>query len=422
MKTIIVASALYNWGETHRMVGIGEELKKRGYRIVYLGEGKYDYMVDETDFERVKVPGDEEWFTPERIKKMMDIDTYVNNYATADEILKTVKAEVEVMKKYNPVMVVTGYRTTLSISARVLKVPLVWVLSSVVSKNFFLSKIDSLPEKSILNRYFNKDKMNQNKEVMLGFIKKMFSIYNESSAEWNKVNEMYGLKKFESDLDIFEGELNIASDPPEFGEEGDGYKYCGPIFHKKRIEMPEVAADIDSITKKKIFIVMGSSGTGEDFERVLKNLDNEDYEYYVSSGRMTEEEKKKYPENFHFADAYPVYEMAGKVDACITHGGQGTIYSVLAAGKPFIGIPLFMEQQYNLETMQKKHYGILLPKDKVTKETIEEALDRAFTDKELIEGAKEGGEIVRKYLIDPEYSAESKAAEIIKEYLDEKTD
>ncbi len=132
MKTIIVASALYNWGETHRMVGIGEELKKRGYRIVYLGEGKYDHMVDETDFERVKVPGDEEWFTPERIKKMMDIDTYVNNYATADEILKTVKAEVEVMKKYNPVMVVTGYRTTLSISARVLKVPLVWVLSSVV--------------------------------------------------------------------------------------------------------------------------------------------------------------------------------------------------------------------------------------------------------------------------------------------------
>ena len=85
-----------------------------------------------------------------------------------------------------------------------------------------------------------------------------------------------------------------------------------------------------------------------------------------------------------------------------------------------IGIPLFMEQQYNLETMQKKHYGILLPKDKVSKETIEEALNRAFTDKELIEGAKEGGEIVRKYLIDPEYSAESKAAEIIKEYLDEK--
>ena len=142
----------------------------------------------------------------------------------------------------------------------------------------------------------------------------------------------------------------------------------------------------------------------------------------LDESKMTEEEKKKYPENFHFADAYPVYEMAGKVDACITHGGQGTIYSVLAAGKPFIGIPLFMEQQYNLETMQKKHYGILLPKDKVTKETIEEALNRAFNDKELIEGAKEGGEIVRKYLIDPEYSAESKAAEIIKEYLDEKTD
>ena len=57
MKTIIVASALYNWGETHRMVGIGEELEKRGYKVVYLGEGKYDFMVDEAKFERAKVPG-----------------------------------------------------------------------------------------------------------------------------------------------------------------------------------------------------------------------------------------------------------------------------------------------------------------------------------------------------------------------------
>ena len=293
MKTIIVASALYNWGETHRMVGIGEELEKRGYKVVYLGEGKYDFMVDEAKFERAKVPGDEEWFTPERIEKMMDMDTYVNNYATAEEINRTVSAEVEVMKKYNPVMVVTGYRTTLSISARILKVPLVWVLSSVVSKNFFLRKIDSLPENSILNRYFDKNKMNQNKEVMLDFVKKMFSIYNESSAEWNKVNEMYGLKKFESDLDIFEGELNIASDPPEFGEKGDGYKYCGPIFHKKKIEMPEVTADMDEKPKKKIFIVMGSSGTSEDFERVLKALKDLDYEYYISTTRMTDDEKKR---------------------------------------------------------------------------------------------------------------------------------
>lgn len=422
MKTIIVASALYNWGETHRMVGIGEELEKRGYRVVYLGEGKYDFMVEEAKFERAKVPGDEEWFTPERIEKMMDMDTYVNNYATAEEINRTVSAEVEVMKKYNPVMVVTGYRTTLSISARILKVPLVWVLSSVVSKNFFLRKIDSLPENSILNRYFDKNKMNQNKEVMLDFVKKMFSIYNESSAEWNKVNEMYGLKKFESDLDIFEGELNIASDPPEFGEKGDGYKYCGPIFHKKKIEMPEVTADMDAKPKKKIFIVMGSSGTSEDFERVLKALKDLDYEYYVSTTRMTDDEKKKYPDNFHFADAYPVYEMAGKVDACITHGGQGTIYSVIAAGKPFVGIPLFMEQQYNLETMQKKHYGVLIPKEKVSTESIKEALEKAWSDPEFIEGAKAGGEIVRKYLIDPAYSAESKAADIIKEYLDEKTD
>lgn len=421
MKNIILGSALFNWGETHRMVGIGEELEKRGYQIIYLGKGKYDYMIDETDFIRAEVPTDEEWFTQERIAKMMDMDTYVNNYATAEEIDRQISAEVEVMRKYNPVCVVTGYRTTLSLSARVLNVPLVWVMSSAISKEFFTKKIESLPENSILNRYFDKEKMNKNKDVMLGFVKQMLSMYDETSKEWNKVNKKYGLPKFESDLDIFKGELNIISDPFEFGEDEDGYKYCGPIFLHKKIEMPEITKDIDSINKKKVFVILGSSGQKDHFTKVLDAVADYDCEFYIAANKaLSPEDKAKYPSNFHFSDVFPVFDMAQKVDACITNGGQGTIYAVLAAGKPFVGISLFMEQQYNLETLTSRGFGLQVPKEKITKESMKEALDKVLYDETYINKAKEGEAIVRKYYDDPDYYAEGKAADLIKEYLDEK--
>lgn len=423
MRTIVIGSALFNWGETHRMVSIGLELQKRGFRIVYLGEGKYDYLLGNTGFTRALVPGDEEWFTEERISKMMDMDTYVNDYTTFEELNRQIQWEVEVMKKYDPVMVITGYRTTLSISARVIKVPLVWVMSSAVSKSFFSKQIASLPENSILNRYFEKGKMEKNKDVMLSFVKKMVAIYNETSKVWNEVNDKYGLPHFESDLDIFKGELNIVSDPLEFGEEEDGYKYCGPIFLREKIEMPDVTADMDKSSKKKIFVILGSSGKKENFVSVLDAVNGLDYEFYIASNHtLSEEEKEKYPGNCHFSDRFPVYEMTQKVDACITNGGQGTIYPVLAAGKPFVGIALFMEQQYNLETLTNRNYGILMQKSDITAEKMRDALDRVLYDDTYISAAKDGAKIVEKYYFDPEFYAEKKTADFIEEYLNEKAD
>ena len=423
MKTIVIGSALFNWGETHRMVSIGLELQKRGYHIVFLGEGTYDSLLNNTGFTRAKIPEDREWFTEERIRKMMEMDTYVNDYTSFEELKKQIQAEVEVMKKYNPVMVITGYRTTLSISARVIQAPLVWVMSSAISEKFFAKQVSSLPENSILNRYFEKDKMKKNKDIMLEFVKKMVVIYNETSRVWNKVNEFYGLPVFKSDLDIFKGDLNIVSDPLEFGEDERGYKYCGPIFLRNKIELPEIVDRIDKSNRKKIFIILGSSGRKENFFSVMDAVRNLDYEFYVACNyTMSQDDKKKYPTNFHFGEIFPVYEKAKKVDACITNGGQGTIYAVLAAGKPFVGIALFMEQQYNLETLTSRNYGIQLQKEEVDMQSMKNALEKVLYDETIQSAAKEGGKIVEKYLMDPAFAAEKKAADLIEEYLNEKKD
>ena len=52
MKYILVGSALFNWSETQRMIEISDELTRRGYQIVFVGKGKYDFLLEEKGYIR----------------------------------------------------------------------------------------------------------------------------------------------------------------------------------------------------------------------------------------------------------------------------------------------------------------------------------------------------------------------------------
>ena len=94
MKYILVGSALFNWSETQRMIEISDELTRRGYQIVFVGKGKYDFLLEEKCYIREHIAYDEKWYTPDRITKMLDMDRHGNNYATLDEIENIIASEV----------------------------------------------------------------------------------------------------------------------------------------------------------------------------------------------------------------------------------------------------------------------------------------------------------------------------------------
>ena len=133
-QTVLIASALFNWSETQRMIEIGLEMHRRGHRVVFLGEGRFDHLLNGLPFVRERLEADRRWYTPERIAKMLNMEKYGNQYTTYEELDDIVQAELELIARYQPFVIVTGYRMTLTVSARIAKVKLAWCLSAVVSK------------------------------------------------------------------------------------------------------------------------------------------------------------------------------------------------------------------------------------------------------------------------------------------------
>ena len=394
MKYILVGSALFNWSETQRMIEISDELTRRGYQIVFVGKGKYDFLLEEKGYIREHIAYDEKWYTPDRITKMLDMDRHGNNYATLDEIENIIASEVEVIQKYKPAALLTGYRMTLTVSARLCNIPIIWSLSATMSKLYLISAAD---------RVKHIDKLKRNSNLSYQELRTLYEdkiacerLLKEcrTSAVWNRFLQDHDLPPFDSDLGIYTGDLNLMSDAGElFPEltENEHYKFIGPILNNQYIPMPEIVETVmnEHNGRKKVLISIGSGGKKELFLKILRSTLDFDCDFFISVvGILSEDDLREFPPNYHFCEKFPLIEIAQKCDLAIIQGGQGTLYAMLAARCPFVALPATFEQKHNVQNLFR-HYscGELIVNSNVTTQSIKAALTKLLEDPSYKESA-----------------------------------
>ena len=417
MNKVLVASAAYNWAETHRMAAIGKEFHKRGFKVYSIGKGYYEHLLKE-DMIHVELNADSMWYSQERIHKLMHMDEYGNDYCTKSELKLIVSEEIEMLQKVKPDIVITGYRTTLSLSCRYVKIPLVWVLSAVVSPIYFKMGLATMPERTPLEYIKNiKDKKMQAKYYSTLALKN-----NATSKVWNEIAKEYGLESLKSDLDIFNGDYNLMSDSmelfEEFSELPPNYSFCGPLFNYEQITLPICVKNYKKSSNRKIFISMGSSGEKKIFLNLLELLKHIDADIFISTTSIFEQNDiLDFPNNFYFAKAFPHKEMAEWVDLSIIHGGQGTVYTTILGGKPFIGIPMFSEQQYNLENIEKFGSCIRMCETDLNTEFFKNSVEKLLKDNSYLENAKKLREIVLPYYKEDKNTSTTAVSNILEYFI-----
>ncbi|MDQ2085439.1 UDP-glucuronosyltransferase [Herbivorax sp. ANBcel31] len=417
-RTVMLAPAVYNWAETHRMASFAKEFHKKGFNVIMLGRGQYDYLYIDEPFEIAVPESDRWWFNDERISKLMDIDKYRNDYTGLHELEKIVEEECEIIRQYKPEVIITGYRTTLSISAKIVSIPLVWILSAVVSPMYYIEGMASMPD-----RYPIKMLKDASSKISSFYYSKLALSNNSTSGIWNKCLKKHRLKPFKYDMQLFEGDFNLMSDAkelfPKFKKNKDNYKFCGPIFNFEEIPFPNSIKNYKAQRNKTIFISMGSSGNSSVFFEILEFLKELPYNVFVATTSILKNiNPNDYPSNFTFEKKYPPIKMASLADVCIIHGGQGTVYSTILGGTPFIGIPMFSEQQYNLENLINKfNCGKVIKRSELSFDIFKDSLYKILTNDIYKTNIQLLKSKIEKYYYDREYRAEVVGVRQIIDYL-----
>ena len=387
MKKILIAPiyAMCNLSESNIMSRIASAFVESGHEVYVLGEGRYDDLFADSRYARVAVPFDREFVTDEAYRNMHNIDNGGLAFFSEQALDRFIAEEVRILREIEPDVVVHGFRPTMSVSTKITGTPSVCVLSAVVSDLYEKYGLKTIPFDSRGNRRIPAAVQRLLGGRLTSYIVKRFILVPKWYGTWNRVMKKHGLAPFRTVTGALKGDFNIMLDAPELfpfdRELPPYYRFCGPLLYEYSIETPACLRDYKKNHRPVVFLNMGSSGDPETIRRLIQGFGNRPYDVFcATTSILSEEELKDVPDNVFTAKMFPPFEVAGIADVALIHGGIGTLYSTLLGGTPFVGIPMFGEQQWNLENAARKGCGVVIPKPGIDIESVYHAIDEILQD------------------------------------------
>ena len=145
-------------------------------------------------------------------------------------------------------------------------------------------------------------------------------------------------------------------------------------------ELPEELRDGE---EPLVYLSLGSLGSADVplMEKLVAELAEAPYRVIVSKGpQHTEFELAA---NMAGAEFLPQTEILPKVDLVITHGGNNTVTECLYFGKPMVVLPIFWDQHDNAQRIDETGFGARLDTYRHSGEELTGAIERLLGDEAL---------------------------------------
>ncbi len=132
-----------------------------------------------------------------------------------------------------------------------------------------------------------------------------------------------------------------------------------------------------------VYVSLGSLGSGDVplMRRLVDALAQTRHRYVVSKGPQHAE--YELADNMAGEEFLPQASLLPHVDLVITHGGNNTVTECMHFGKPMIALPLFWDQHDNAQRIDETGFGIRLPTYSFGDADLAAAIDRLLDDADL---------------------------------------
>jgi MGT family glycosyltransferase len=152
----------------------------------------------------------------------------------------------------------------------------------------------------------------------------------------------------------------------------------------------------DGDGRRLVYLSLGSLGSAdlELMQRLVELLADTPHRYIVSRGPRHRD--YELAENMIGEEFLPQTSVLPHVDAVITHGGNNTVTECMWFGKPMLVLPIFWDQHDNAQRVHETGYGLRLPTYALERDELAGAVDRLLTDGELRGRVRTAGERLRQ--------------------------
>jgi MGT family glycosyltransferase len=132
-----------------------------------------------------------------------------------------------------------------------------------------------------------------------------------------------------------------------------------------------------------VYLSLGSLGSADLplMQQLVASLTGTPYRVVVSKGPL--HDQLELPDGMTGAEFLPQASLLPHVDVVITHGGNNTVTECLHHGKPMVVLPLFWDQFDNAQRIHETGFGRRLPTYEVGRDELVGAIDALLADTAL---------------------------------------
>ena len=193
---------------------------------------------------------------------------------------------------------------------------------------------------------------------------------------------------------------------PEFMHESPWlnlYLYPGELDYPRERPLPPTWLRLDSSVRtgdgewqlpgalasragKLLYLSLGSLGSADValMQRLIDVLGTTPHRVVVSMGPLADD--LRLADNMTGAGFLPQPAILPQVDLVITHGGNNTVTEAIHHGKPMIVLPLFWDQVDNAQRLDETGFGVRLPTYAFEDEQLTGAIERLLAHEALARG------------------------------------
>jgi len=256
----------------------------------------------------------------------------------AESLDQYVQADIGLLERLRPDVVVGDFRLSLAISARICRVPYATITNSWWS-----------PQKSI--RYPMPDwpgarrfGSNVGNLVFQGLRPLFFSWYAHA---FNRLRRRYGFRPLKRLPEIYqEADQVLLAELPELAEYYrplPHHRFVGPLFFTPTCPPPP----FDIPEGPVVYVSFGSSGSLTGMSEVLRGLSKLEATVVVATaGRVP---KGMIPRGVLCADYLDGTSLSERADLVVSNGGVCGLYQALSAGTPVLAVPSNLDQMLSIQ-------------------------------------------------------------------------
>ncbi len=298
----------------------------------------------------------------ERFLEALARGSPVYDFATLAEYFKD---DARLIESVSPDIVVGDFRLSLSVSARMAKVPYIAIANAYWSPAYQgripvpvlpMTKMLPLPIASTLFGIFQPLAF----AIHCGPLNRLRKLHGLPSLGYN-------LRRIYTDSDhLLVPDLEQLHPLPRVVP--SPHTFLGPLLWSPRIALPDWWDELSETQDPVVYVALGSSGSRDAFATVLRALDGLPIRVIASSAGALE--PAHIPQNASIAPYLPGDVATARAKLVICNGGSMTTQQALDVGVPMMGIASNMDQFFNMAPIQAQGAGVVVRADRLSADAV----------------------------------------------------